>query len=120
MGPIDDQCGLEQGGINSSDLYKIYGREQLSSSQDSQLGVKLGNLTISAIGQADDTALLTNNIQSLQFLLHLTEVFCKKYHVSICAEKTKLQVYYTNKTELKAKYARMTNPIMINDMKIEF
>ena len=24
MGPINDQCGLEQGGMNSSDLYEIY------------------------------------------------------------------------------------------------
>ena len=24
MGPIEDECGVEQGGINSSDLYKVY------------------------------------------------------------------------------------------------
>ena len=46
MGPIVDECGLEQGGLNSSDLYKIYGREQLTSSQESALGVKMGGLTI--------------------------------------------------------------------------
>ena len=120
MGPILDQCGLEQGGISSSDLYKIYGREQLTTSQDSHLGVKLGNLSVSAIGIADDTALLSNKIQNLQFLVHLTEVFCKKYHVAISAEKTKLQVYYTSTTEIKAKYAKMTNPIKINNEKIEF
>ena len=57
---------------------------------------------------------MSNNLQNLQFLLHLTEMFCNKYHVTICAEKTKLQVYHTKKTELKAKYAKMTNPININ------
>ena len=120
MGPINDQCGLEQGGMNSSDLYEIYGKEQLSTSQESQLGAKLGNLSVSAIGLADDSVILSNNIQNLQFLLHLTEVFCRKYHVTICAEKTKLQVYHTTKTELQAKYARMTNPIQINNTKIDF
>ena len=120
MGPVKDECGLEQGGINSSDFYKIYGREQLNSAQESALGVPLGNLTISAIGIADDTALISNNLQNLQFLLHLTEIFCNKYHVTICAEKTKLQVYHNKKTELKAKYARMTNPINIIGNKVEF
>ena len=38
MGPIYDECGLEQGGVNSSDLYKIFGKEQLSNSQESGLG----------------------------------------------------------------------------------
>ena len=27
MGPIYDQCGLEQGGVGSSDFYKIYARD---------------------------------------------------------------------------------------------
>ena len=29
MGPIHDQCGFEQGGVNSSDYYKVYNNEQL-------------------------------------------------------------------------------------------
>ena len=40
--------------------------------------------------------------------------------MTICPEKTKLQVYHTKKTELKAKYAKMTNPININGAKVEF
>ena len=58
MGPVHDQRGLEQGGVSSSDFYKIYGKEQLSTAQDSKLGVSLGNLTVSGIGQADDTGLV--------------------------------------------------------------
>ena len=120
MGPINDQCGLEQGNLNSSDFYKIYAKEQLENAQKSRLGVSLGNLKISAIGQADDTVLLSNNIQNLQFLLYLTEMFCKRYHVTICAEKTKLQVYYTKNMELKVKYSKMTNPITLNGQKVLF
>ena len=50
MGPIYDEQGVEQGGINSSDLYKVFGKEQLELAQKSSLGVPLGNLTISVIG----------------------------------------------------------------------
>ena len=35
-GIIDEQ-GLEQGGVSSSDLYKIFGKEQLASAQESKL-----------------------------------------------------------------------------------
>ena len=35
----------------------------------SNLGVQIGTATISAIGQADDSALLSNNIHSLSNLL---------------------------------------------------
>ena len=51
MGPVVDERGVEQGNVNSSDMYKIYGKEQLSTSQESRLGVPLGNLVISSICQ---------------------------------------------------------------------
>ena len=120
MGPIVDERGLEQGGVSSSDLYKIYGKEQLATAQQSELGVKLGILTISGIGQADDTALVTNSIKNLLFLLQLSIEFCNKYHVKLCAEKTKLQVYFTKAMEAEVKYAKMTNPITLNGMKVDF
>ena len=66
MGPICDEQGLEQGGVSSSEFYKIFGREQLSTTQASTLGVSLGStLTVSGIGQADDTALVSNGIHGL-------------------------------------------------------
>ena len=94
MGPILDEQGLEQGGVQSSDFYKIFGKEQLVTAQESSLGVPLGPVTVSGIGLADDTALLSNNLQQLYFLLHLATVFCSKYHVKLCSDKTKLQVYH--------------------------
>ena len=78
MGPIIDESGLEQGEVPSSDLYKIYGKEQLLSAQDSSLGVKI-----------------EDDIHKLHILLKLTEEFCKRYHVKLCPAKTKLQVNFT-------------------------
>ena len=77
MGPIQDEKGVEQGGSNSGEFYKIFGKTQLTLAQSSKLGVKLpGDTTISAIGQADDTILISNDLHALQSLLDLTLHFC--------------------------------------------
>ena len=61
MGPIDDHLGLEQGGVNSDKLYINCNNNQLSVAQKSELGVDTGAAVVSAIGQADDTVLLSND-----------------------------------------------------------
>ena len=104
VGPIDDQRGLEQGGVNSGDFYKIFSKEQLHDAQASELGVPLGDWTISAIGQADDTLLVANSLPALQNLLQLTLNFCSKYHVKLCADKTKLQVCSTKPMRTSVQY----------------
>ena len=43
MGPIPYQQGLEQGGCNSSELYKVYNNDLLKIVQKSNQGVNLGN-----------------------------------------------------------------------------
>ena len=68
IGPINDTQGVEQGGLLSHKPFRLVGNDQLLFAQISQLGVPLSypnhpnsnsipKLTISAIGQADDTAL---------------------------------------------------------------
>jgi hypothetical protein len=120
IGPIIDESGLEQGGVPSSDFYKIYGKEQITTAQDSSLGVKVGNEIISGIGLADDTALVSNDIHKLLLLLKLTEEFCKRFHVKLCAAKTKLQVYHTKEMQTMVNYAMETNPLQIDGKKINF
>ena len=117
MGPILDGRGLEQGGINSSDLYKIYGQDQLTMAQDSGLGIHLGDCHVAAIGQADDTALVSNDIHSLFYLLQLSNIFCQKYLVELSADKTILQVFTKNSLD---KVDIDANPILINDKTIPF
>ena len=80
MGPISDEWGVEQGGQHSSDLYKVFNNSQLETAQDSKLGVDLGGKAvlggeadldsgsdniIFAIGQADDVAIISNDIFAL-------------------------------------------------------
>ena len=80
MGPIFDRWGSEQGGKNSIDFYKVHNNSQLEAAQDSQLGVDIGGstpLVVSGIGQADDVALISNDIFALQNLLQLSLQYCK-------------------------------------------
>ena len=119
MGPISDELGVEQGGPNSSEFYKIYNNEQLSSAQVSGFGAAVGNITIAAIGQADDTALVSHDLSSLQQLLNLTLSYCKKYQVELSAVKTKLLCYSPGDSDY-VKYAKMVNPIHIEDTRIPF
>ena len=46
MGPIRDECGVEQGGINSSEFYKVYNNDQLKLAQSSQFGIVIGPVTV--------------------------------------------------------------------------
>ena len=96
MGPIRDQLGVEQGGPNSSEQYKLYNNEQFIVAQESEFGVSIGPHTISSIGQADDSALTSSNFHQLAFLLKLTTNYCSKYQVEMTPEKTKLLIFSPN------------------------
>ena len=120
MGPIDDEQGLEQGGQSSSDFYKIYGKEQLSLAQNSGLGFQLGNLMVGAIGQADDTILISQDLVKLQYQLHLTNVYCSKHCVNLSAEKTKLQVFTPPKSNIDLELMEVSNPINVSSKPIPF
>ena len=117
MGPISDEHGLEQGGNNSGDLYKIYNNELLKNVQKSALGIPLSrNLVISSVGQADDTVMSTNKLSSLANILILTHDYCDKYSVSLCPEKTKLVRF----SKLADEEMEAMNPIIINGIQIPF
>ena len=88
MGPAKDDTGFEQGGVSSSDYYKLYNNEQLKSAQESELGVDIGSSVVSAIGQADDVMLAALSLHNLQLLVILTEQYCAKFRVKLEPIKT--------------------------------
>ena len=120
MGPAKDDTGFEQGGINSSDFYKMYNNEQLVTAQSSELGVDVGSAVISAVGQADDVMLLSNDIYCLRLLVQLTVDYCNKYRVQLEPNKTKLLGYCNKNTEILVKLAAKSNPITINGTPVHF
>ena len=119
MGPIHDQRGVEQGGPNSSDHYKLYNNEQLREAQESGLGSCLGDLRVAAVGQADDSAVCSNDIHQLQYLLELTRNYCSKYQVELSASKTKLLVFSSKDTDY-VKYWKVVSPIHLGPTNIKF
>ena len=113
MGPTQDDLGLEQGGICSSDFYKIYNNEQLIDAQKSGLGVNIGSGIIGAVGLADDVVHASTDIHSLQYLVRLTEEYCHRYKVDLVPSKTKLLPIYKKQHQWMIDYAQTINPIKI-------
>ena len=121
MGPIDDKLGCEQGGQNSDKFFRLVGNSQLKSAQNSNLGVKISeDIHIAAIGQADDSCLMSTSIGSLQNLVNLTLEFCQKYYVELVPEKTKLLAFYPPSQSLNVYYSKLISDIHINGTKINF
>jgi hypothetical protein len=59
MGPIHDKVGVEQGGVASSDMFQLVNNNKLVVTNNSGLGLDMGAISVAAIGQADDVALLS-------------------------------------------------------------
>ena len=124
MGPICDTRGVEQGGCASDRVYRLVNNEQLETAQRSELGLDLGlaisssgaleRQTLSAVGQADDVALISSDLNSLKALLYLTKLYCDKYMVKLVGTKTKLLVFTTKQCEMKAKVELAINNIEVD------
>ena len=120
MGPILDTRGLEQGGVSSSDQYKLYNNEQAAAAQLSNLGVPIRDDTISYVSLADDAVLLSNNIFNLKHLLFLTTQYCHKYKVKLVPEKTKLMVFSKDNDVTLVQYPKLVSSISLYNENIDF
>jgi hypothetical protein len=120
MGPILDKLGVEQGGKNSGEIYKLCNNVQLSTAQNSGLGLAMGDVMVSAVGQADDTALLSDCLIKLYGLLYLAVEYCKQYHVELVPEKTKLLAFAPKGQSSCVEIQKISNPLSLNGHKIDF
>ena len=111
MGPISDQLGVEQGGVNSDRFYKLANNSELQVTQKSQLGVDLGPVHVASIGQADDVALTSNCPFRLQGLLTLAMEYATSHHIQMVASKTKLLRYSPSGFEESTTYLDIASPI---------
>ena len=111
MSPIKDELGLEQGGPNSSEHYKVFNNEQLVIAQGSGLGTSVSVIPVAAVGQADYTTLVSNDIHQLQCLLDLSLLYCERHQVQLSAEKTKLLVFSQTESDY-VKYSKLLSPLL--------
>jgi hypothetical protein len=114
MGPILDKLGVEQGGKNSGEIYKLCNNVQLSTAQNSGLGLAMGDVMVSAVGQADDTALLSDCLIKLYGLLYLAVEYCKQYHVELVPEKTKLLAFAPKAQSSCVEIQKISNPLSLS------
>ena len=120
MGPIKDKKGVEQGGINSDRLYKLANNKELTITQDSQLGLHMGDVHVASVGQADDVAFLSPSIHQLHCVLQLAMQYAAEYHVEMVPEKTKLLCYTPRGQDMSTYYWREASQMSMGGKKIEF
>ena len=120
MGPIHDKLGVEQGGCNSDRLYKLANNKELKVTQESHLGLSLGSVHVASIGQADDVALVSDNIHKLQCLLHLAMEYAAEYHIEMVPDKTKLLCYTPRGHQAETDYWKLVSPVSIGSLRIPF
>ena len=68
------------------------------------------NQVLSAVGQADDVALLTSTASDINLLLQLTNIYSDKYLVNLEGPKTKLLVVTSKDTNEQAIVTIYHNP----------
>ena len=73
IGPILDQRGIEQGGVNSGDEFQLANNQELLVTNGAGLGLNMGETSVGSIGVADDVALVSPDPHALQSLLNLSQ-----------------------------------------------
>ena len=63
--------GMRQGGLLSTDLFKVYNNPLLCKVSDSGYGAKIGNIRCGAPTVADDTAFMSDSKTELQIMLDM-------------------------------------------------
>ena len=76
----------------------------------------MGSAVVSAVGQADDTGLLSNNLYRLNHILQLALEYCVKYNVQLCPTKKQLLQISPSKKNVTVTY----NPIKIDGVPLVF
>ena len=117
MGPVKDTRGVEQGGPNSRNQPKLYNNEQFTTSEQSRFGIEIGPFTVSSIGQAGDSVLISTDIHQLSHLLQLTLLYC---HDEMTPEKTKLQVFTPRSLSNYTEYVKTINYLSISGVPLTF
>ena len=120
MGPIKDVLGVEQGGCNSDRIYKLANNKELILTQNSNLGLQMGEVHVASVGQADDVALLSDDPHRLQCLLHLAMEYAAEYHVEMVPEKTKLLCYTPRGQKYQTYYLKVASPISMLGETVSF
>ena len=104
---IEENLGVKQGHINSSDQYKVYIGPCLETLEEAQLGVWIGPINSGVSGCADDVFLGSDDPVKLQALIDIAAHYGSLYRIRYGASKTKITV---SGPEIDIKYYADTQP----------
>ena len=89
---FQNSCGVLQGGVISPMLFNIF-LEDLPKYLNSKYGVKMDDIDICHLLQADDLVLISETEFGLKQLLMGLEKFCNRWHIILNLQKTKVMIY---------------------------
>ena len=95
---FDCPIGVKQGDCISATLFAIFINDLGEEIKNSGVGLKLNmnaenldqNILVNILMYADDLILLSENEADMQFLLHLVEIWCKKWRLEVNLSKTNI------------------------------
>ena len=86
-------AGVRQGGILSPDFYCIYVDDMITGLKDLNIGCKIRDILVSALGYADDMALISPSLRGLQRLLRHCERYCKAWDICLNPKKSRCMYF---------------------------
>ncbi|VDI70085.1 Hypothetical predicted protein [Mytilus galloprovincialis] len=86
--PFPVQQGVRQGGILSTELYKVYINDVLDQLENSGLGTYIGNIYCGSPTCADDVALIANSPNDLQTMISTVENYSMQEKYSLQPTKS--------------------------------
>ena len=89
---LDNVQGVLQGSVLSPSLFKIF-LEDLPTYLNDEYGVKMGDIIICYMLQADDLALISETSAGLQKLIFGLQQFCNRWNISVNLIKTKIMIF---------------------------
>ena len=90
--PFLEQQGIRQGGLTSTDLYKVKANHMLQSISSHPMAYRIGTTAVGAPTTADDTALISSSVVGAKVLIGMAERDAQIHRYTFSAQKTKLMV----------------------------
>ena len=99
---IDSTHGVLQGGIVSPKLFNLY-LSDMCEYLDQTCGVKINSTTYTHLLYADDLVLISESQDGMQTLLDNLEAYCRKWHLIINSQKSKVMIFHKNEQNIACK-----------------